>query len=308
MEHAPIPVQDEQASPHPLRMFMTVLVLVFLVEAGIMLTMRHWTWPLEDPYVLAATDALLLTVVLSPMLWFVIVRPMRHVSEYRAYLLTRVHGARVEERARLALDLHDDVGQRLTAVLVGLRTLEQAPDAGAARERAGAVREMAAGAMETVRRLARGLRSTDLADLGLVPMVERLCEESLSLGGVRAEVESDIPPGVRPTPAVEEEVYRIIQEATTNILRHAGATRAGVRLRLRGGTLTVEVSDNGRGMGETSGGSGGVRGVGLSGMRDRVKLLDGRMEIASTPGGGTTIRVTVPRVLTTYEPDTNSHR
>ncbi len=273
-----------------------------------MLTMRLWSGHNGNPLIIAATDCALLTVMLSPLLWVVIVRPLRRVSEHRAWLLSRVHHAQEGERARLARDLHDDVGQQLTAVLVALRTIEDAGSLEQARDHARAVRQIASGAMESTRRLARGLSSHDLTDLGLVPMVERLCDEMLTPTGIRCTLTCNIPAGVRLAPAVESEVYRIIQEAVTNMQRHAQATSAAVRLSLNQDSLSVNLEDDGVGFDASGPAREPESGIGLKGMRERVRLLDGTMRIRSSPGVGTSITVVVPRVLHAHDTDPDHDR
>ncbi len=290
-----------RATTYPLRVFLTVLALTFSIEALIMLTMWALAPEAGDTLPFAVLDAFSLTALLSPCFWFLIVRPLRRVSEHRGRLLARVLNAQEEERARLSRDLHDELGQQLTAVLVGLRTVEQSPDLDTARKRAVDVRAIAAGSMEAVRRIARGLRSADLADLGLVPLTERLCEEVLAPAGMRAELISEIPPGVRLAPAIESAVFRIVQEGVTNIVRHGEATQATLRLALNGDTLTAEVTDNGRGF-DPAAIATRPAGLGLEGMRERVALLDGTMELRAAPSAGTTLVITIPRVFADYEP------
>lgn len=294
--------------PSPWVVFLVVLVLVFVVEAIIMLTMKDWSARLNDPNLIATVDALLLTIILSPMLWFVIVRPLRRAVDQQAELLARAHDAQEEERARVARDLHDDLGQQLTALLVNIRAIDHAPTLEDARKQAAHVRDIAASAMNSTRRMARGLRTVDLADVGLVPMVERLCDEMLTPAGVRATVETDIPPGVRLAPAVESQLYRIIQEAITNCHRHAQATMTTVRLSLRGSRLALLIEDNGQGFDESAPREGKPSGMGLKGIRERVIMLGGDVAIRSTPGVGTAIRVTIPRVLSVHERDQGHDR
>ncbi len=171
-------------STSPLRVFGTVLVLVFVVEMGIMLTMPMWSpWPIGD-VALSAMDAAVLTVVLSPAIWFVTVRPLKRLFEQRGRLLSRVIEVQEQERARLSRDLHDDLGQLLTAILVGLRTISDAPDIHQARERAQRLAGNASESLEVARRMAHGLRTGVLEDLGLPAALERLVEDMTLGSGV----------------------------------------------------------------------------------------------------------------------------
>lgn len=291
----------------PLRVLAVVLVLVFGVELGIMLTIASWNpWP-AGAVELAVVDALVLTAVLSPALWFVIVRPLRVLFDQRGRLLARVFEVQEEERARISRDLHDELGQFLTAVLVGLRTVEQAPDLDVARTRARDLCEVAAGGLDSVRRLAHGLRTSVLADLGVGPAVERLCEDAAATSGVDITVNVEFGAATRFAYAVEVAAYRLVQEALTNIVRHAHARSAAVRLRLEGETLDIEVRDDGTGIPEGEARHPGQH-LGLQGMRERVMLLGGVIRVNSAPGAGTAILIRLPGAKVVDEPNQSADR
>lgn len=279
----------------PLWTLLVVLLLVFGFELGIMLLLAKLEPFPGGDFARAVIDAVGLTVVLSPALWLLIVRPLRSLSEQRGRLLSRVYEVQEDERVRLSRDLHDELGQHLTAVLLGLRAVAQAEDVQEARERAARVTRIAGDAMDSVRRLARGLRPAVLADLGLRPSVERLCEDVSTSSGIPVNLVIDLG-AVRPAPQVEIGAFRVIQEALTNVVRHSQATQAKVEVLLQGQDLVMRISDNGVGRVQREGSGGGL---GIQGMRERVTMLRGDFRVDwATPGRpGTTVSVRIPKVL-----------
>jgi len=202
--------------------------------------------------------------------------------------LRRVVEAQELERRRLARELHDQTGQELTSVLLGLKAVEDAKD-GAERARAlAAVREQVVETLHDVRRLAVELRPKALDDFGLVPALERLRDTFADQTGMRVDLESQI--RERLPADVETALYRIVQEALTNIVKHARASGVSIVLARTGGHVSAVVEDDGRGFTPDRGGDG----LGLLGMKERLALLDGKLKIESDPGAGTTIVAEVP--------------
>ena len=194
----------------------------------------------------------------------------------------RASVAQEEERLRIARELHDEVGQALTAVLL---LLDRARADGEAGERIDEAREAARATLEEVRGIARNLRPEALDDLGLASALRQLCNDAERAGLL---VEREIAADVRLAPEVEVVVYRVAQEAITNVLRHAGAEQVRVTLTPVGGGAELRVLDDGRGRGEET------EGAGLRGMRERAVLAGGVLEIMSPPGGGTSVTLRVP--------------
>ena len=212
-----------------------------------------------------------------------------------ADLMARVIDAQEAERARVARDLHDDIGQALTSVLLGLRLVEGAVSAGgapeAARERVEEVRTLVADALGSVRRLAFDLRPTVLDDVGLVAALERLVAETATRHGLAARLHLDgLDADRRLAPELETVVYRIVQEALTNVARHAAASRVDVRVVADTAAVRGEVGDDGKGFDPGPVASS----LGLAGMRERAVLAGGRLEVASAPGAGTRVAFEVP--------------
>jgi signal transduction histidine kinase len=204
--------------------------------------------------------------------------------------LRRVVEGQELERRRLARELHDETGQALTSILLGLKRVEDAKTSDDARAAAAELRGEIVKTLQSVRRLAVELRPKALDDFGLVPALERLAEAFGGESGIAIDVEANLDE-TRLPPEVETALYRIAQEALTNVAKHAGAEHVSLVVTRRDGSVTVVVEDDGRGFGAAGGESGGL---GLAGMKERVGLLGGRLAIESTEGSGTTIVAEVP--------------
>jgi signal transduction histidine kinase len=201
--------------------------------------------------------------------------------------LRRVIEGQELERRRLARELHDETGQALTSVLLGLKAAESAEDVPAAL---GKLRELVVATLQDVRRLAVELRPKALDDFGLVAALERLVETFRAATGISVEFESQLG-APRLPPEVETTLYRIVQEALTNVARHAGASRVSVLLVRRPGSVSALVEDDGHGFGPDAETGGGI---GLSGMRERLALVEGRLTIESGRATGTSLVAEVP--------------
>jgi two-component system, NarL family, sensor histidine kinase DevS len=204
--------------------------------------------------------------------------------------LRRVVEGQELERRRLARELHDETGQALTSILLGLKRVEEAKSREEARDVAVGLREQIVQTLQSVRRLAVELRPQALDDFGLAPALERLGEAFAEGSGITVDVQANLDSGRLPA-EIETALYRIVQEALTNVAKHAGASRVSVVVTRREGVVMAVVEDDGQGFG-AGGGEGG--GLGLVGMKERVGLLGGRLAIESTEGAGTTIVAEVP--------------
>lgn len=278
-------------SAMPVRVFAIVLLLVFGIEYAIMLILASLTPPRPDGDSINVIDSTLLTVLLAPALWWLVVRPLQRLFEARGRLLGQVFQAQEDERARIARDLHDELGQQLTAIMIGLRTVQEAPTLQQGRERAATVSRIAADAIDSVRAISRGLRPAILEDLGLRPALDRLCEEFRSINDVDVTLTSDIPQGRRFAPAIETCIYRLLQESLTNAARHAHAAHVRVELSLIDHSVSLTVSDDGEGFNPAE---VAPRSSGLQGMKERVAMLDGELTVESKAGGGTRVTAHIP--------------
>jgi signal transduction histidine kinase len=202
----------------------------------------------------------------------------------------RVVQAQELERQRLARELHDETGQALTSILLGLKPLEEALTDHPAYAALAELREHVVSALQDVRRLAVELRPAVLDDFGLVPALERLADSFAEQSDIRVDFHSAL--GGRRLPSeVETTLYRVVQESLTNIVKHANARNVSVSVARRESTIAAVIEDDGAGFDQRA-----VReeGVGLLGMRERLSFVDGRLEIESRPGAGTTIVAEVP--------------
>src|SRR5438552_10693722 len=215
-------------------------------------------------------------------------------EEVRRHLLARAISAQEEERLRVARELHDETGQALTALLVGLRMVEEADTLEHARAAAGRLRLLAAESARDVGRIARGLRPSVLDDLGLVPALQRFAEEMGPPRGVTIRILGD--GGERLPGPIETTLYRVLQEALTNVVRHAAGRTATVTLVREPEVVRAVVRDDGTGFDlATVLGSSSVRQpLGLLGMRERATLVGGSVAIESRPGAGTLVTVALP--------------
>src|SRR5688500_5191505 len=209
-------------------------------------------------------------------------------------LSARLVEAQEQERRSLARELHDEVGQALTAIKmavgVALRTPGTHPRAHAALEEARAVAETT---LQGVRDLSQLLHPSMLDDFGLPETLAAYLRNFSKRTGIRAYfsvegIEERLPPDV------EVCIYRIVQEALTNVARHSGALSCEVSLRRLADNVELVIEDSGRGMTLTFDSRDARRGLGLMGMRERAQALDGRFVLANRPEGGTRIVVTLP--------------
>jgi two-component system, NarL family, sensor histidine kinase DevS len=204
--------------------------------------------------------------------------------------LRRVVAGQEVERRRLARELHDETGQALTSILLGLRAVDEAGSGDDVAKAVADLRELVVATLQDVRRLAVQLRPKALDDFGLVPALERLAQTFSESSGIGVQLEATL--GDERLPAeVETTIYRIVQEALTNVVKHAEATEVSILLVRRDSTVTAVLEDNGAGFRPEAARSDSL---GLEGMRERVALHDGRLTVESAPGAGTTLRVEVP--------------
>jgi len=202
----------------------------------------------------------------------------------------RVVEAQELERARLARELHDETGQALTSILLGLKPLEQAAETDETLGAVASVRELVVSTLQDVRRLAVELRPSALDDFGLVSAVERLAQTFREQTGMHVDLETQL--GDERLPGeVETALYRIVQEALTNIVKHAEASRVSILLTRKDGSAVAVVEDDGLGFDP---GAARDEGLGLVGMRERVGLVGGRLRIESSTGAGATLVAEVP--------------
>jgi two-component system sensor histidine kinase UhpB len=196
--------------------------------------------------------------------------------------------AQERERLRIARALHDEAGQTLTAVILEIeRAATREPES--ARGQMAALAAELRSTLDEIRRISRELRPEALDDLGLVNALIALSSKTERQGGVKIarNVSEDLPPLSKEQELV---IYRVVQEALTNVLRHAAASHCLIELQTRDGRVDLRVSDDGRGMPDHV----EDEAIGIEGMRERAMLAGGSLAIESRDGGGTTVRLSIP--------------
>jgi PAS domain S-box-containing protein len=215
----------------------------------------------------------------------------RSFEQLRA-LTARLQRVREEERAKVAREIHDELGQALTAIKIDLASLVHELSPEQTRQfRRESIMKLIDETIQTVRRISTELRPGILDDLGLVAAVEWAAEEFEARTGTRCEISL---PGADLTldPEHATALFRIFQETLTNVARHANATEVSVRLAKENGDVSLEVRDDGKGISE--GQLSAASSLGILGMRERALLLGGELTINGVPGKGTTVRVRMP--------------
>jgi signal transduction histidine kinase len=203
---------------------------------------------------------------------------------------------REAEARRIAQELHDEVGQALTSLLLQLKGVEEAGTLEAGRQRAATLRPLVAKTLTEVHNLIRAIRPGNLDDLGLASALERYVQGYAAATGLRVDFCAAGLEGATVSPEAETALFRIGQEALTNTARHAKASTLSVTLSRRGDTAVLVVEDDGAGFDVET-----VRrarrddgGLGLLGMEERASLLGGRLTVESRPAAGTTVVAEIP--------------
>lgn len=280
----------------PWRLFLVVLGLIFAVEATVMFLLPVLLPIGASASYTAIFDACMLTVMLAPLMWWLVIRPLQSLAETRAELLARVLTAQEEERGRIARDLHDGLGQSLTCLTVGLRAVEERSADEAVRQHVQELRRIGSETHQEIRRLATGLRPSVLDDLGLLAALERYLDDLSKIQGVKTHLDAQHLGRTRLPNAVETALYRIVQEATTNAIRHGAATEIRLTVGRTPRMVELEIRDNGCGFDPQVAlrRCGEAHSFGLYSMRERVDLLSGTLNIDSRPGAGTAVTVQIP--------------
>lgn len=211
----------------------------------------------------------------------------------------QVLSAQEDERKRIARELHDDTSGSLARILLNLEMCQASMPEGmyAARETIGATRALTEQTLENIRKMIFDLRPTLLDDLGLAAAIRWYAKNNLESAGI--QVQLDLTNGLRGSLAVETALFRIAQEAISNIVRHANAKRVTIQLNQTATHWVFVVHDDGRGFDATPvfrDESLAEHHWGLFGVRERVELLDGTFRIESAAGKGTTLHVEIPVV------------
>jgi signal transduction histidine kinase/PAS domain-containing protein len=215
---------------------------------------------------------------------------VQHKEHIRGELFIKAINAQEEERRRIARELHDETSQSLAALLFAIEEAQEMKSVRAINSRLVSMRELTKRMLDDIHKIIFDLRPSMLDHLGLVPALRWLAESRLSPKGVRVVVE-EVTPSRRLPAEMETAIFRVVQEAITNIARHAAARNACILFNLSDEQVTISVDDDGIGFNvETLGiEADDMRGLGLLSMRERLELLGGELDISSAPGQGTQI-------------------
>lgn len=280
--------------PYPLAVWLGLLAIIFGVEYVVMFILP-WLLPQGSSRLLeTVVDAVVLTLLLAPVLWWTVVRPLREVIRLRTQFLADLFAQIEEDRRQTACELHDGVGQALTLLISGLRSARACRVNVECSGRVDSFQRLAENALTEVRRLALGLRPSLLDDLGLAPAIERLVEDVRTHYPVSITLDVAGVIGLNLPDQIATAIFRIVQEALSNIIKHSQASQANVTLRHADGTVLVCVNDNGGGIEPTRLRALPPGHLGLRGMTERAALLGGEFRLDSAPGQGTRITVKMP--------------
>lgn len=213
-------------------------------------------------------------------------------EEIRRLLLERALQVQEDERRRIARELHDETGQLMTSLLVGLRSMNDVRRLADAKRQAKHLREITSHAINEIGRLARGLHSSVLDDLGIETAIRRFADEFAKTHEIQLDLQMAGDHFSEFSRDEQINIYRIVQEAFTNIARHAQAKSVQLRFESSSSALEVVIRDNGCGISGMTDSS--PRHLGIEGMRQRAASLGGTLHISSPPGGGTQVRLTMP--------------
>jgi signal transduction histidine kinase len=215
-----------------------------------------------------------------------------HSHEQLRKLSNHMQTMQEEERIRIAREVHDDLGQSLTALKMDVALLRnKLPLNEEVERRTNSMLQLVNATIKSVQRISTELRPSILDDLGLGAAIEWQARQFGDRSGVATSIRILVDPGL--TSAVSTALFRVLQEALTNIARHAHATAVTITLSGEEENICLRVEDNGVGFDERS--LENVQSLGLMGMRERLQLLDGSLTIIGKPGEGTTVTAIVPR-------------
>lgn len=222
----------------------------------------------------------------------------RRTSELRHALAQLADAERrktEEERKRLSLELHDEIGQRLTALAINLEMVRRHCNASAAAEPLQNARQIVDELVRGIREIVTQLRPPQLDDLGLVAALRWHLDRIRNSSDLKVTLQENLG-RVRLAPDIEMSCFRVVQESITNVLRHAAARQIEVDIDFAADRLRLAIADDGIGF-DAGAGDESIRGhFGLAGMRERVNGMRGRLAIASRPGAGCTVRAEIPLV------------
>jgi PAS domain S-box-containing protein len=217
---------------------------------------------------------------------------LRTSGEQLRDFAARLEAVREEERTRVAREIHDELGQALTALKLDLSWVQsKTRRAAEIRKKMKAMMAHVDDTIERVRRISSELRPAILDDLGLIPAIEWQISQFRKRTGIRTQIVSNAD-GLQLPVDASAAVFRVVQEALTNVMRHANATRVGINLDRIDDALRISIADNGKGIRHSQ--ETGLKSLGIVGMKERISRLGGNFNIVSEPGQGTRLDIVIP--------------
>jgi len=234
--------------------------------------------------------------------WLLFVVPLERLSTARGRLLHRLLSIQEEEQERISRDLHDGIGQSLTAILMRLRLLQSEPLPATVEQQLADLRGLVGSTVDELRRMVREGRPPVLSDLGLQPALRQRFAAFAANDDFSISFDWQLPEASRLQPAAETAIYRIVGEAVTNAAKHADATTVRVTIDRCAAGVRAQVVDDGRGFVGRSNAAADRQSFGILGMRERAAALGGGLRITSQPNRGTAVEVTIPCEWTAPNP------
>lgn len=276
-----------------------ILAVIFSAEFLIMQGIPYVLGPDRSPVEEAIVDAVALTALVAPLLWFLIVLPLKRAAAVRERFLADMFTAIEAERRRLAREVHDGVGQSLSLVISGLRSTAQLPGLEETRRKCDELLAAAQHALAEAKQLSLGLRPSLLDDLGLRPALMQLISDVEKHSALAVQADLGAMVDQRWGDNIETHLFRIVQEGLCNVVKHAQATSAKVSITTDGDVCAVEISDDGKGISDAELQAAMRNGghLGIIGIQERSKLLNGTYELRTMEPHGTqlTVRFPLPR-------------
>lgn len=269
-----------------------VLISISITEFGVMVTLPRFLPADTSRAWESFLDALLLTSIVSPLMWWSTVRPLQESARLREQFVSGLIAATERERHRIAHELHDGLGQSLTLLVSGLRSLSATLNKEESNRRVDDLARIAKQTLADAKQMALGLRPSLLDDLGLVAAIRSMADDITKHQNMKISLVTSLE-GSRFSNDIETALFRICQEAVQNIARHSKASEATISFTFQGNQLRLEVRDNGEGF-DTRNRPSTSGHMGLIGMRERVVLLGGQFRIESSAGQGTCVFAEVP--------------
>lgn len=288
---------------YPTAVWLIILLVLFATEYAVMLVLPVLMRSEPSPLVAALIDAVTITAVLAPVIWWTLVRPLREVIRLRTRFLGDLFTAIEVERRQTACELHDGIGQQLSLLVSGLRSAHESLNKPEDAARCRDLQNLAQTALSEIKRIALGLRPSLLDDLGLLAAIDKVVRDCREHSSIAITLQAAALEGIRLPDFVETPAFRIVQEALANVLRHSGARHAIIEMGYAPGQLTVTISDDGRGFEPWKKPASSTEGthMGLTGIRERVALLGGHFSLETSPGHGCRLAVMLPTEAKVHE-------